>query len=274
MFRRLLSPQLTKKAKKPIEYIEGQHSKRLQNVVLFLSIITTVCTVVFAAKVLPYKFDLKRSKRELVELHELTEQRRSSFGADMQQINSDYVGMIIIEGTNIGYHVVRGNDNEKYLSTTFFGDRNALGSIFMDYRCTGEYVPHLLIYGHNCYDDDGNWHMFGGLLEFRDEEYLAAHPTILYMENDHVSEFRIFSARETDINDPAYYLDFNTPGLFAAFAERNGAPADAERIITLSTCIGANNERRMIVQGVLRSVHPVELEYDENGLHMTMQKTA
>jgi sortase B len=148
--------------------------------------------------------------------------------------------------------VVRGNDNKKYLYTAFDGEENVLGAIFMDYRCVGEYVPHIIIYGHEVVDLNGNGLMFGGLRKFLDEQYLAEHPTIMLIENGKHSEFKIFSARLSDIYDPAYYLDFGAPGSYKAFAERNGAPSDAVQIITLSTCVGADNDRRMIVQGVLK----------------------
>ena len=72
-------------------------------------------------------------------------------------------------------------------------------------------------------------------------------------------------ARMTDINDPAYYLDFSKPDSYETFLKRNGAPPDAEQIITLSTCVGTGNDRRMIVQGALRCIVPVEAEYGENG---------
>ena len=266
MDKRVITTQISKKARRKFSRVKQQSPNRPQRVALFLAIITTVCAVVFTVRVISYRVDLKRSK------HAMSELRESSYDADMRQINSDYVGIIKIEGTNIGYPVARGDDNEKYLNTTFHGEDNLFGAVFMDYRCTGEYVPHILIYGHNCYDDDGEWYMFGGLLEFRDEKYLAEHPTILYMENDRVSEYEILTARATDINDPAYYLDFNKPNSFAAFLKRNGMPTDAEQVITLSTCIGADNDKRMIVQGVLRGVYPVELEYDDNGLEMNIQR--
>jgi sortase B len=170
----------------------------------------------------------------------------------MREINSDYVGLLKIDGTTINYPVVRGNDNVKYLNTTFGGDKNIVGAIFMDYRCVGDNVPHFIIYGHEVDDLDGTKLMFGGLCSFLDEQYLAEHSEIMLMENNKLSVFEIFSARVTDINDSAYYLDLNAQGSFQSFAERNGAPPDAEQIITLSTCVGADNDRRMIVQGVLK----------------------
>jgi hypothetical protein len=107
--------------------------------------------------------------------------------------------------------------------------------------------------------------MFGSLHKFLDEEFMAAHPTINFMENNRLFEFEIFSARLTDIHDPAYRINFSAEGSFENFLERNGAPLDATQIITLSTCVGANTDARLIVQGALRRVVNVTTEYNNGG---------
>jgi len=85
--------------------------------------------------------------------------------------------------------------------------------------------------------------MFGGLREFLDEQYLAEHPVIQLMVNDSLSEYEIFSARITDVSGPAY----------------------AEQIITLSTCVGTDNDSRMVVQGALMRIVPMKTEYSDAG---------
>ena len=95
--------------------------------------------------------------------------------------------------------------------------------------------------------------MFGDLRKFLNEEYLSEHPVITLIENDRVIEYEIFSVRRTDINDPAYFVDFSAPGAFETFLERNDAPPDAAQILTLSTCVtGTNKNARLIVQGCIR----------------------
>jgi hypothetical protein len=76
---------------------------------------------------------------------------------------------------------------------------------------------------------------------------------ITLIVNDRIVEYEVFSARATNINDPAYFLDFSTAGSFVTFLERCGAPADARQIITLSTCVSGNDkDERVVVQGSLR----------------------
>jgi sortase B len=244
-------PSTQKIGKKRRRQLECQNKKQRQSAITHLAIFATACAALLAYNVMPFVSDLIELRREQAYL--------ISYGVEMREINAEYVGTLVIDGTEIDYPVVRGNDNLKYLNTTFYGDENMAGAIFMDYRCVGDYVPHIIIYGHELADFDGNRIMFGGLHDFLDGQYLAEHPEIMFIENGRVSEFEIFSARITDINDPAYFLDFSAPGSFQSFAERNGAPPDAEQIITLSTCVGADNDKRVIVQGTLKNVLPEDV---------------
>lgn len=229
--------------KKRKRMLMRQQKKQRQKAVVYFAVVISICAVALSFRVIPYISDLMALRQELVYI--------GASSTQMRDINPDYVGLLKIDGTTINYPVVRGNDNEQYLNMTFSGEKNRLGAIFMDYRCVGENAQHVIIYGHEASDMDGNKLMFGGLRDFLDEQFLAENPTILFIGNDRISEYEIFSARLTDVNDPAYCLDFSVPNSFQSFVESNGAPADAEQIITLSTCFGAYNDRRVIVQGVL-----------------------
>jgi sortase B len=227
-------------------------------IILILAIITTLCAVALAFKVVPHQIDIIKFRQEQAALTKI-----NPHDAYMLEINPDYVGWLMIEGsTAINFPVVRGNDNEKYLNTTFSGEQNKLGAIFMDYRSEVD-APHIIIYGHQVRITDGEMYLFGGLFEYLDDRYLKEHQIISYMENENMYQFEVFSARMTDIYDPAYFLNFSAPGSFEAFLERNGAPNDVAKIITLSTCVGDDNDMRLIVQGALRDVFPAAFEYDE-----------
>ncbi|MCL2088579.1 MAG: class B sortase [Oscillospiraceae bacterium] len=244
----------------------GCGQKKRHRVVIGIAMVTTVCAVLLAFVVIPHLADLRAFRREQAGLPEL-----SPFDSYWHEINPDYVGWLKIDGTAIDFPVVRADDNERYLDTTFRGDKNRLGAIFMDYRNTDEDSRHIIIYGHQANNTDGEWLLFGGLEDFIDEDYMTDHPVIMFMQNDSVAEYEIFSARKTDVNDPAYQIDFAGSDSFSRFAQKNGAHPDAEKIITLSTCIGADNDSRLIVQGVFKRTVPANLEYsDENGWEMTI----
>jgi len=235
--------------------------KRHKNrIFLGLAIATTLCAIALAFVVVPHVRDLRAFRREMAALPNI-----SPFDAYWQQINPHYVGWLTIDGTNINFPVVRAYDNTRYLTTTFFGEANIVGAIFMDYRNTYLSAPHIIIYGHEVHDEFQNPLMFGSLYRFLDEDFLAANNSIIFMADDTMHEFEIFSARQTDIFDPAYQLNFTAYGEFARFLERNGAPAYATQIITLSTCVGTYYYKRMIVQGSLIHALPVTTIAGEDG---------
>jgi len=191
--------------------------------------------------------------------------RTGSLDTDMLEINPDYAGWLMIDDTILNYPVAHWSDNVKYLNTTFEGKKNNIGAIFMDYRTSWD-SPHVIIYGHNIGDLRGNKYMFGGLRDFLNDKYRAAHPVIEVLRNGELYEYEIFAARAADIRDPAYFLNFSEPGSFEAFLERNGASADETQVLTLSTCAGdGSDDRRVIVQGVLRSVSPAKVKHGKNG---------
>ena len=179
---------------------------------------------------------------------ELSYQPHMDFDAQMREINPDFICWIRIDGTPVDYPVVRGRDNIEYLDRSFFGEENLLGTLFMDYRNVGDFVPHIIIYGHmSRYGDK-----FGGLLYFLYDDFLEQYNTITLIVGDRVVEYEIFSARITDIHDYAYFLDFSAPGSFAAFLERIGAPPESAQILTLSTCLSAgDDDGRIVVQAAL-----------------------
>ena len=208
------------------------------------------CAVVFSFILIANVFDLSSSRKEYSYLSEFTKtpgaSSLSSLDSEMRGINPDYLCWITIEGTRVDYPVVRGADNEKYLNMSFFSEENIYGTLFLDYRCIGETVPHLIIYGHNAKTGD----MFGDLHLFLNSRYMEEHPAISLTLGEHVVEYEIFAARSTDVHDIAYTLNFGFPGSFGAFAESCGAPLNTEQIITLSTCVSGNDkDERIIVQG-------------------------
>lgn len=55
----------------------------------------------------------------------------------------------------------------------------------------------------------------------------------------------------TDTKDAAYHLDFDGNDCFARFADRMGAPDGTREILTLSTCLGGENNMRLLIQGAV-----------------------
>lgn len=170
-------------------------------------------------------------------------------GEALFAINPDYVGWIQIPGTVIDYPIARGADNHKYLTTTFSGDNNPAGSVFMDKSNSNAFASeHVILYGHRMKDGT----IFSNLEYFLDADYLAENPTIVItLPNGEQCDYRVFAARITDAWDSSYRVAFDDDADFAAFKEQIGAPADASSVLTLSTCSPSNQyDERVLVHAV------------------------
>ena len=239
-------------------YKKSPFSKASTTVILVLGIVVFGGIAAFTTYVVSsHLSELKASADEYAYLRGLAGDMEHTYDSDgqiqlsaldneMRAINPDYVCWIRIDGTNIDYPVVRGQNNEQYLHTTFQGEDNKAGSIFMDYRNVGEHLPHIIIYGHNLQQGG----MFTDLRRFLNSTFYNEFNTITLIVNGHEVEFEIFVARRTDVNDPAYYLDLATQRNFGRFANKIDAPIRASQIITLSTCVSeGNDDERVIIQG-------------------------
>ena len=166
---------------------------------------------------------------------------------ELFEINNDFIGWISIADL-IEYPVVRGTNNFRYLNTTFMGERNPAGAIFMDYRNTEGFDETIsVIYGHLT----GAGTMFSELHRFRNSTFLDENPyiEITTLEGETLI-YRIFAARMTDAWNPAYTLSFtDTDRAIRVFPN---APRDASRFILLSTCtFGPDDDERFLVFAAL-----------------------
>jgi len=87
----------------------------------------------------------------------------------LKKINPDVVGWIYVEGTDINYPIVQGDDNDYYLSHNFDGSASSSGAIFLDMDNDPNFESdNNIIYGHNMLDGS----MFAQITKFKDQEFL------------------------------------------------------------------------------------------------------
>jgi len=162
---------------------------------------------------------------------------------ELAAINRDFIGWIS-DGKVIDYPIVRGSDNVKYINTTFFGNRNTAGTIFMDYRNTNgfdEYVS--ILYGHNTRDGS----MFTSLANHLDPDYRSRNPDIIITARDGTTlTYKIFAAILTDAWDISYAIGISDSA--RAVDVFPDAPPDAKRFLLLSTCTrSSETDERILV---------------------------
>jgi sortase B len=166
---------------------------------------------------------------------------------ELAGINNDFIGWINAL-YSIDYPVVRGRDNDRYVNTTFFGNQNSAGTIFMDYRNASGFDEHVVIlYGHRTRDGS----MFTSLESYLTPDVMRRNPNITITTRDgRRVTYTVFAAKVTDAWDPAY-----TVGIYEA--ERASevfpdAPQNANHFLLLSTCTrGSNNDERLLVFAAL-----------------------
>lgn len=173
----------------------------------------------------------------------------------LAEINEDYVGWLSVDGTDIQYPVVLGQDNDFYLTHNFYKEEDRAGAIFMDYRNSGDHLDfHTIIYGHNMKDKS----MFANLGEVLDGKFSKANHIRFEFKNQ-TYEWEIFSAyitRETDWMDVDFKSDHDSENFIQSITNKSSRAfsnefAENNQIITLATCTNFATDERVVVHAKL-----------------------
>jgi len=173
----------------------------------------------------------------------------------MREMFPDIVGWIQSEGTVINYPIVLGDDNDFYLYRLADGTRNAMGSIFMDYRNLADFSDgNIVIYGHDMRSGD----KFGSFRNYRDQQYFERHSTMFIFTPQRDFELVIFAGFLLDSAYEVPPMSFRDEADFdqyiADITRRSFFRSDVEveygdQLVFLATCTptGSINERMIIV---------------------------
>lgn len=172
----------------------------------------------------------------------------------LQKVNPDVVGWIYQKDTIINYPIMRGSDNDQYLHSDINKKYSVSGSIFMDYRNSGDFSDfNTIVYGHHMHDGS----MFKSLRGYTKEtDYYKDHKTFELITPDKKYHLQIVSAFITPATSEAYTYSFNNIAdkqAFLNYAVKNskistGVTATTDdKIITLSTCAYDYDEARYVV---------------------------
>lgn len=162
----------------------------------------------------------------------------------LREVNPDVVGWIWIPGTYVNYPLMQGTDNDYYLNNTWNHIPSAYGSIFLEYRNSGDLSDfNTIIYGHNM----NNGSMFATLLNYAGAYYCRMFPYVYVATDTGVCRYEIFSTYKASVESNTYQLSFNQQEsrekfiqsvLEQAEYDTGIVPETTDRIITLSTCVG------------------------------------
>lgn len=141
--------------------------------------------------------------------------------------NTDCIGWLSIDGTNISYPVMyTPHDPQKYLRRNFYGKYSQSGVPFLDGRCDLQ-STNLIICGHNM----KNGTMFSDLKKYLNTDFLNAHRTVRLETADGVQSFIVTEALKTNTSDAWY----------------DRIAAEDDRHLILSTCYGSGKDGRLLI---------------------------
>lgn len=175
------------------------------------------------------------------------------------KINPDVCAWIEIYGTEIDYPVMySSNDEYFYYNHDPFKKNSAIGSIFMDYKCSKDFSDFkTILYGHHMEASC----MFGDVGLFKKEDFFNSH---LY-GNLHIGDtdygIRIFGFIETVTQNGVVYdthvsrsegrNHYNRLLEYKKFWRDNCFDFDKDKMLLLSTCAnGAGADRIILVTGI------------------------
>ena len=176
--------------------------------------------------------------------------------AELFEMNSECIGWISIDGTNISYPVMHTPTNpEKYLYKDFYGNYSNSGTPFLDARCS-ENDDNLIVYGHHM--NGGT--MFAALCNYTSKDYRDTHPNVVLETRNGASLYRVFAVMKIKSTD--YWYNFLTAeterkydtemsyALEHSLYNTGITPKYGQKILTLSTCYGSAKDDRIVVLAV------------------------
>lgn len=175
---------------------------------------------------------------------------------NLKKINSDVVGWIKINGTNINYPFVQSKDNKYYLTHSFSKSYNNAGWVFLDYRNNNINNRNTIIYAHGRTDKT----MFGTLRKVLNNGWInnTNNYVIKISTEKENSLWQIFSIYhipttndylQTEFKDEKEYQRFLNILKNRSNHNFNTSITSNDTILTLSTCY--NDSEKMVVHAKL-----------------------
>ena len=154
--------------------------------------------------------------------------------------NEDIRGKLVIQGTGIAEPILKATDNNYYLNHNAYGEYQAEGSIYEDYRTNfGE--RKILIYGHS----SPGWNVpFNELEKYYDKKFYDNHKYIKIIGENKTYTYEIFSVyvETSDFTYMNLKLDHTTYNEYLrnykdrSFYDTGVNINDDDHILILQTC--------------------------------------
>lgn len=193
---------------------------------------------------------IKEEQTELIDIAEIPEkvedieEKKEEINfQELININSDFVGWIKIEDTNINYPIVQGTNNTYYLKHSFYKEYSNAGSIYMDATANSNFSSkNTFIYGH--YTSDGS--MFGQIGKYMKQDFYDKHKEIYIYTSEQNYKLEVFSVHVDKASSKSYQMNFTTDESYKDYIDlmksysviKSDIEIDytEDRIVTLYSC--------------------------------------
>ena len=178
---------------------------------------------------------------------------------NVSKINSDVIGWIKINGTNINYPIMQNGDY--YLRRNIYKNYSSHGTPYLAEYCNLRTSDNLIIYGHHMNDNS----MFSNLVNYKSYSYYKNHKYIYFytlkdgqtIENTYEIVIAFKTIAYSDNGFKYYnYTNFYDEEEFNSFVEKcrnlefynTGVNLKyGDKLITLSTCEYSQKNGRMVI---------------------------
>lgn len=176
--------------------------------------------------------------------------------AQLKEQNSDFIGWISIEGTNIDYPVMQSVDEpEFYLNHDFNKNYSVYGLPFLDENCMLGESNNLIIYGHHMTNET----MFHEISYYKNQNFWIEHPLIQFNTLDEVAEYEVVACfcwdaegddfrfnQYTDL-DQSKFSEYMANIYERQYYSTEIEPLYGDELLTLVTCDYTYNNGRFVL---------------------------
>lgn len=250
---------------------KGKRKERRKSDMVY-NIAMVVCLVVFLASggmLVKRYFEDRQAENEFAELQSMIDpnaatgegaESNSAKFAALRDQNSDFIGWISIEGTNLNFPVMYApNNKDFYLRHDFSKEYSVYGVPYLDEKTTlgaNDQSENLIVYGHNMKTGT----IFGCLTGYKKADYYTEHPLIQFDTVYGDGTYEVFAAFSIDVaQDTSFvynqYVDmdeetYNTyvdEVISRSDVDSGIRPEYGEQLLTLSTCEYSSDNGRYVV---------------------------
>lgn len=247
-------------------------NKKYKVILMLLIVILTVSSYFFIKEIAENKKenDIYDDLQEIVQSQETEDKANESSMKEqtnennynlenIAKINSDVIGWIKIDGTNIDYPVMQNKNF--YLHKNIYKNYSSHGTPYLAQYCDLKTSDNLIIYGHHMNDNS----MFSGLVNYKNYQFYKNHKYIKFytlidgqtVENIYEIIVTFKTIAYSDNGFKYYnYINFYNDEDFKSyisncqrleFYNTETSANYGDKLITLSTCEYSQKNGRMVV---------------------------